>query len=48
MVIHQQYFCEFSMDLLLIREGKLQLLNNDSRLLSHNEIDDIITHTCTS
>jgi hypothetical protein len=35
-------------ELLLIREGKLQLHHNDSRLLSRNEIDDNIAHICTS
>jgi hypothetical protein len=38
----------FVTELLLIREGKHQLHNNDSRLLSHNEVDDIIVHICIS
>ena len=38
----------FLTELILIREAKLQLHNNDSRLLSRNEIDDIIAHICTS
>jgi hypothetical protein len=32
--------------LLLIREGKLQLSINDSYLLSHSELNDIIAHIC--
>ena len=32
----------FLTELILIREAKLQLHSNDSRLLSRNEIDDII------
>ena len=36
----------FLIELTFIREGKLQLHNrpNDSRLLSRNEIDDIVAH----
>jgi hypothetical protein len=33
-------------ELLLLREGKFQLHYNDSRLLSHNETDDIIGQIC--
>jgi hypothetical protein len=42
-----RHAASFLMELLLIREGKLQLPNNDSCLLSHNEIDDNIKHMST-
>ena len=38
----------FLTELILIREGKVHIHSNDLRLLSHNEIDDIIAHICIS
>jgi hypothetical protein len=38
----------FLTELLLVREGKLQLSINDSYLLSHSELNDIIAHICTT
>ena len=37
-----RHAASFLTELILIREGKLQLHNNDSCLLSHDEIDDIL------
>jgi hypothetical protein len=49
--LHDTNMCRaasFLTELLIIKEGKLQLHNNHSRLLSHNGTDDIISHICLS